>query len=88
MLFFSQISLPNTYMKCNFVFKIQGTDSLPTAHLVATNQGGRTTTQLREKCCNHCEGKEVRKNTSCFTIQRKKKTIPQLGNKQSNFANG
>lgn len=83
MLFFSQISLPNTYMKCNFVFKIQGTDSLPTAHLVATNQGGRTTTQLREKCCNHCEGKEVRKNTSCFTIQRKKKTTAQGKGKKS-----
>ena len=25
-----------------------------------------------KKCCNHCEGKEVRKNTSCFMIQRKK----------------
>ena len=39
----------NTYVKCNFVFKIQGTDSLPTAHLPVTNQGGRTTTKLRKK---------------------------------------
>lgn len=30
-------------------FKIQGTESFPTAHLLAINQGGKTTAQLRGK---------------------------------------
>lgn len=57
-------------------FKIQGTESFPTAHLLAINQGGKTTAQLRGKkkrCCDHCEEKATRKTSHVLLYKGKRK---------------